>query len=50
MRIAEAPIAYIPLETLEWHSESLPLGSDGMQSFSFMKDLTRELGGILKVV
>jgi creatinine amidohydrolase len=46
-RIAEAPIAYLPLGTLEWHGEHLPLGSDGMQSFSFMKDLAREVGGIV---
>jgi creatinine amidohydrolase len=46
-RIAEAPIAYLPLGTLEWHGEHLPLGSDGLQSFSFMKDLARELGGIV---
>ena len=46
-RIAEAPIAYLPLGTLEWHGEHLPLGSDGMQSFSFMKDLALEAGGIV---
>jgi creatinine amidohydrolase len=46
-RIEEAPIAYLPLGTLEWHGEHLPLGSDGMQSFSFMKDLAREAGGIV---
>ena len=46
-RIAEAPIAYLPLGTLEWHGEHLPLGSDGLQSFSFMKDLAREVGGIV---
>jgi creatinine amidohydrolase len=46
-RIAEAPIAYLPLGTLEWHGEHLPLGSDGMQSSAFMKDLAREAGGIV---
>lgn len=46
-RLAEAPIAYLPLGTLEWHGEHLPLGSDGMQSSSFMKDLAREVGGIV---
>ena len=46
-RLAEAPIAYLPLGTLEWHGEHLPLGSDGLQSFSFMKDLAREAGGIV---
>lgn len=46
-RISEAPIAYLPLGTLEWHGEHLPLGSDGLQSFEFMKLLARELGGIV---
>jgi len=46
-RLAESPIAYLPLGTLEWHGEHLPLGSDGLQSFSFMKDLAREVGGIV---
>lgn len=47
VRLAEAPIAYLPMGTLEWHGEHLPLGSDGLQSFSFMKDLAREVGGIV---
>ena len=46
-RLAEAPIAYLPMGTLEWHGEHLPLGSDGLQSFSFMKDLARKVGGIV---
>ena len=45
--IAEAPIAYLPLGTLEWYGEHLPLGSDGLQSSSFMTDLAREAGGIV---
>ena len=35
IRIAEAPIAYLPLGTLEWHGEHLPLGSDGIAVFLF---------------
>jgi len=46
-RISKAPIAYLPLGTLEWHGEHLPLGSDGLQSFEFMKLLAREAGGIV---
>ncbi len=46
-RIAEAPIAYLPLGTIEWHGEHLPLGSDGLQSFEFMKLLAKEVGGIV---
>lgn len=46
-RIIDAPIAYLPLGTLEWHGEHLPLGSDGLQSFEFMKLLAKEVGGIV---
>ncbi|HIJ73438.1 MAG TPA: creatininase family protein [Candidatus Hydrogenedentes bacterium] len=46
-RIAEAPIAYLPLGTLEWHGEHLPLGADGLQSQGFFEVLAREVGGIV---
>ena len=46
-RISEAPIAYIPLGTLEWHGEHLPLGADGLQSKGFFEILAREIGGIV---
>ena len=31
-RLAAKPGAYLPLGTLAWHGEHLPLGSDAMQS------------------
>lgn len=46
-RLAEAPIAYLPLGTLEWHGEHLPLGSDGLQSQGFFMELARFAGGIV---
>jgi creatinine amidohydrolase len=46
-RIAEAPVAYLPLGTIEWHGEHLPLGSDGLQSKGFFELLAREAGGIV---
>jgi creatinine amidohydrolase len=46
-RIAAAPIAYLPLGTLEWHGEHLPIGSDGLQSQGFFEHLAREAGGIV---
>ena len=46
-RLAEAPIAYLPLGTLEWHGEHLPLGSDGLQSQGFFRRLAREVGGVV---
>lgn len=46
-RLAAAPIAYLPLGTLEWHGEHLPIGSDGLQSYGFFTGLAREVGGIV---
>ncbi|MFH0757216.1 MAG: creatininase family protein [Bacteroidota bacterium] len=46
-RIAKAPVAYLPLGTIEWHGEHLPLGSDGLQSKGFFEMLARETGGIV---
>jgi creatinine amidohydrolase len=46
-RVAAAPIAYLPLGTLEWHGEHLPLGSDGLQSQGFFVALARRVGGIV---
>jgi creatinine amidohydrolase len=46
-QLAAAPIAYLPLGTLEWHGEHLPLGSDGLQSYGFFIGLAREAGGIV---
>ena len=31
-RLAANPVAYLPLGTLAWHGEHLPLGSDAIQS------------------
>lgn len=46
-RLAECPVAYLPLGTLEWHGDHLPLGSDGLQSAGFFKILAEETGGIV---
>lgn len=46
-RLADAPIAYLPLGTIEWHGEHLPLGSDGLQSKAFMEILAQDVGGIV---
>ncbi|MCK5788999.1 MAG: creatininase family protein [Chlamydiia bacterium] len=47
IRLADAPIAYLPLGTIEWHGEHMPLGSDGLQSFEFFKLLAEKSGGIV---
>jgi creatinine amidohydrolase len=46
-RISAAPIAYLPLGTLEWHGEHLPIGSDGLQAYGFFIGLAQEVGGIV---
>ncbi len=46
-RLAAAPIAYVPLGTLEWHGEHLPLGSDGLQSRGFFERIASEVGSIV---
>ncbi len=46
-RLAQRPIAYLPLGTIEWHGEHLPLGSDAIQSEGLMVECARQLGGIV---
>jgi creatinine amidohydrolase len=46
-RLAAAPIAYLPLGTLEWHGEHLPLGADGIISQGFFCHLATEVGGVV---
>jgi creatinine amidohydrolase len=46
-RLDIAPIAYVPLGTLEWHGEHLPLGADGLQSHGYFVELAHEVGGIV---
>lgn len=46
-RLEAAPIAYLPMGTLEWHGAHLPLGSDGLQARGFFTRLANEVGGIV---
>lgn len=46
-RLANCPVAYLPLGTLEWHGVHLPLGSDGLQPKEFFKRLATRTGGIV---
>lgn len=45
--LKKAPIAYLPLGTLEWHGAHLPLGSDFLQSQAFFIKLAQRVGGIV---
>lgn len=46
-RLKKAPIAYLPLGTLEWHGEHMPLGADGLISTGFFVELAKKVGGIV---
>lgn len=46
-RLAACPVAYLPLGTLEWHGEHLPLGADAIQSESLMVECARRFGGVV---
>ena len=46
-RLVERPVAYLPLGTLEWHGEHLPLGADAIQSEELMVECARRFGGIV---
>jgi creatinine amidohydrolase len=46
-RLEKCPVAYLPLGTIEWHGDHLPLGSDGLQAEGFFKVLAAEAGGIV---
>jgi len=46
-RLLKAPIAYLPLGTLEWHGRHLPLGADGLISSGFFTELAKNVGGIV---
>ena len=47
LRLAECPVAYLPLGTLEWHGEHFPLGSDAIISHGLMIKAAEKLGGIV---
>lgn len=46
-RLAEKPLAYLPMGTIEWHGKHLPLGSDAIQCESLMVECARQYGGIV---
>ena len=46
-RLAARPVAYLPMGTLEWHGEQLPLGADGIISEGVMCECARRYGGIV---
>jgi len=43
----QAPIAYLPLGTLEYHGPHLPLGSDMLQPLGLYTELAKKVGGLV---
>ena len=46
-RLAQRPLAYLPLGTLEWHGEQMALGADAIISEAFMVQCAEKYGGIV---
>lgn len=46
-KLKYAPVAYLPLGTLEYHGEHLPLGTDALHSKGFFTQMAQEYGGIV---
>ena len=46
-RLAACPVAYLPVGTLEWHGEHLPLGTDALIGHGLLEAIARKAGGIL---
>jgi creatinine amidohydrolase len=46
-RLAERPLGYLPLGTLEWHGEHNALGSDALISGGLFERAARRFGGIV---
>ncbi len=45
--LAEAPVAYVPMGTLEWHGWHLPLGFDALKAQALCKRAATETGGVV---
>jgi len=46
-RLAERSVVYLPLGTIEWHCEHLPVGLDGLTAHGICLDASRHDGGIV---
>ncbi|HEC22689.1 MAG TPA: creatininase family protein [Chloroflexi bacterium] len=45
--LAKYPLALVPIGTIEWHADHLPLGVDGLLSRSICEELARETGCVI---
>lgn len=46
-RLTEKAILYLPIGSLEWHNEHLPLGTDTFHAIELSMRLCAELGGVV---
>lgn len=46
-RMKEAPLLFLPIGSLEWHNEHLPMGTDALCAQELCVRLCRRLGGIV---
>ena len=46
-RLAAAPVAYLPVGTLEWHGEHMPFGTDALIGLGLLSEIARKAGGIV---
>jgi len=46
-RMLQAPLAYIPLGSLEWHGEHMAIGNDAIKMHGLMVEAARKSGGIV---
>ena len=45
-RLNDKAILYLPIGSLEWHNEHLPLGTDTLHAMELASRLCREIGGV----
>jgi creatinine amidohydrolase len=46
-RLERAPVLYLPIGSLEWHNEHLPLGTDTFHAIELCHRLAEEIGGVV---
>ncbi len=49
-KLNNAPVAYLPLGTLEYHGEHLPLGTDALHSKGFFTKLEVATGSRIRFI
>jgi creatinine amidohydrolase len=46
-RLKAKPVVYLPIGSLEWHNEHLPLGTDTLHAMELAERLARRVGGVV---